>query len=273
MISGGSAANTLSTFMSFGGSGAFIGKVSDDCLGDVFRHDLKAQGVMYTTSSAPMSAQTGRSHVMITSDGERTMATQLGANEHFAPEDIDEALVAASKTIFLEGYLFDSPSAKEAFMTAAQMAQTHDTKVALTLSSVSCVNAHRDDFVKLTKSHVDILFGNEKELKALTMKDDFNEAVEAAKTLCDTLVVTRGSKGALIVQEGVHTDIIAAKVEKIEDTTGAGDSFAGGVLFGFAKGFSALESGRLGAEAAAAAATISHIGARSVNRDFSKLVP
>ena len=271
-MSGGSAANTLSGFVSFGGAGAFIGKVADDQLGEIFKHDLEAQGIAYQV--VPYSGteeETGRSMIVITPDGERSMNTYLGANGSFSPDDIDEGLIAQGSIVLLEGYLFDKPEAKAAFMKAAAAAKAAGTKVAFTLSDAKCVERHHADFVNLVDNYVDILFANEKEIKALTMKSDFNDSAAVIRGRCETVVLTRGSQGALIVAaDGSDYKIDPVKPEKLEDTTGAGDAFAAGVLYGLSEGMNPAQAGSLGARAASL--TISHIGARSPDVKFSKLL-
>jgi sugar/nucleoside kinase (ribokinase family) len=270
-MSGGSAANTLSGFASFGGKGAFIGKTAQDKFGDVFRADLAAQGIAYATPPLTLNEATGLSYILVTPDGERTMNTYLGANEHFAPADVDEKIIADSKIILLEGYLFDRPGAKAAFEKAVDIASKSGTKVAFSLSDFRCVERHHEDFTKLFNKGVDIVFANQREIKALTLKQDFEEAVNDVKQMCETIVLTRGAKGATIIHKGQSVHIPPAKVEKLVDTTGAGDAFAAGVLYGLSEGMSPEESGKLGA--AAAAKTIAHIGARSNTSRFSDLLP
>jgi sugar/nucleoside kinase (ribokinase family) len=270
-MSGGSAANTLSGFASFGGKGAFIGKTAEDKFGKIFRADLARQGLAYTTPPLKLKEATGLSYILVTPDGERTMNTYLGANEYFSPADIDEKIVAASKIILLEGYLYDRPGAKAAFEKAADVARAHGTKVAFSLSDYRCVERHHEDFVRIFNSGVDIVFANQREIRALTLKDDFNEAVEAVKQMCETIVLTRGAKGATIIHKGTPHHIPPAKAEKLVDTTGAGDAFAAGTLYGLSQGMDPAASGRLGA--AAAAKTIAHMGARSPQSRFSDLLP
>ncbi len=268
-MSGGSVANTVSGFASFGGRAAFIGKTGDDQFGTVFRHDMNAQGVRFSTSPE-RGKDTGRSYILVTPDGERTMNTHLGANEHFGPDDIDEKMIAASKIILLEGYLYDRPGAKAAFEKAVAIAKKAGTKVAFTLSDYRCVERHHDDFTRLVRDHVDILIGNQREIRAFTLQNDFEKACEAVRPLCETIVLTRGAKGARILRDGETHDIAPAPREKLVDTTGAGDAFAAGVLFGLSKNLPPQKCGELGAKAAAK--TISHIGARSPGVKFSDLL-
>lgn len=271
-MSGGSAANTLAGFASFGGSGAFIGKVADDDFGTVFRHDLQSQGLHYM--AAPYTGhkeQTGRSYIFITPDGERTMNTYLGTNTLFGPRDVDADLVRNGKILLLEGYLYDRPAAKKAFNRAADIAGKNGTKVALTLSDHGCVERHFADFTKIVTNHVDILFANEKEIKAFTLKTDFDDAARDIAGCCEAAVLTRGAKGALILAGGQAHVIPPVSPEKLVDTTGAGDAFAAGVLYGMSRDMELAACGRLGAMAASA--TIAHTGARTVDTGFSRLLP
>ncbi len=270
-MSGGSGANSLAVFSSFGGKGGFIGKVADDELGEIFTHDLKAQGVAYSTPVYEGEEQTGRSYIVVTPDRERTLNTYLGASTELNASDVDEALIGRAKILLLEGYLFDKPSSKQAFMKAAKAAQAAGTKVALTLSDRNCVARHHADFKELVANHVDILIGNEEEIKALTLKETFAEAADAAEDYCETAVLTKGKDGALIIDKGTRYEIPSVKPEKIVDTTGAGDAFAGGVLYGFSEGMSPDQAGLLGAKAASK--TISHVGARNPDVKFADLLP
>lgn len=270
-MSGGSGANSLSGFVSFGGRGAFMGKTADDQFGEIFRHDLAAQGIAFPT---PLYAdgveETGRSIIMVTPDGERTMNTYLGVNANFGPDDVDENLIVQADIILLEGYLFDKPDAKAAFMKAAAAAKAAGTKVAFTLSDAKCVERHHADFTNLIDSYVDIVFANEKEIKALTLQDDFDTAVKALAGRCETAVITRGARGALIVSDGREYKIDPVKPKQLVDTTGAGDAFAAGVLYGLSEGMNPAAAGMLGAKAASM--TIGHVGARSPDVRFADLL-
>lgn len=270
-MSGGSAANTLSGFVSFGGRGAFVGKVAADDFGAVFRHDMQSQGIHYATPPLETGNATGRSYILVTPDGERTMNTCLGANACFGPGDIDESLVADAEIVLLEGYLYDRPEAKAAFEKAVVAAKESGAKIAFTLSDSRCVERHHADFMNLVANHVDILFANRKEIMALTLKDSFEEAAESARGLCETAVLTRGAQGALILQGNRSFTIPPVPVENPVDTTGAGDAFAAGVLYGLSVGLPPQECGNLGAKAASR--TIGHIGARSPGVRFSDLLP
>jgi sugar/nucleoside kinase (ribokinase family) len=258
--SGGSAANTMAGFASFGGNGGFIGKVADDKLGQVFQDDIRSLGVKYDTQPLLVGASTGRCMVLITPDAHRTMNTFLGASVELSPIDVDKTLIYNAKITYLEGYLFDRDLAKKAFATAAEYAHEAGHRVALTLSDPFCVDRHRHDFLNLVQNHVDILFANEEEIKSLFMQESFEDAASAIGKHCEIAVLTRSEKGAVIVNRHEKVEVPAAPVEKVVDTTGAGDQFAAGFLYGFTEGMSLAECGKLGA--IAAAEVISHLGPR-----------
>lgn len=269
--SGGSIANTVACYTSFGGKGAYIGKIADDQFGKVFRHDMQSIGVAFNTAALKGKTPTARSLVMVTPDAQRTMYTYLGACAELGPDDIDEDLIKQSEIVMLEGYLFDRPQAKAAFRKAAQLAEKHGTKIALSLSDVSCVNNHRDDFMELVDNHVNILFANEKEICALYKTEDFNTALASVRGHCDIAVLTLGSKGAAVVTKNETHMVPVAPIHNVEDTTGAGDSFAAGFLYGYTHGKSLPECGFYGA--VAAAEIIQQMGPRPQKRPLSKLVP
>lgn len=258
--SGGSAANTMAGFASFGGKGGFIGKVANDKLGQTFQHDIRAQGVTFTTTPLAIGAPTGRCLILVTPDAQRTMNTFLGASVEFTEEDIDEDLIASAQVTYLEGYLFDREQAKRAFVRAADAAHDAGRRVALTLSDAFCVDRHRADFRKLVENHVDILFANESEIISLYQTKTFEEAAAAVKGKCEIAVITRSEKGALVLTKDQEIAVPAAPVAKVVDTTGAGDQFAAGFLYGFTEKMPLEKCARLGA--AAAAEVISHIGPR-----------
>ncbi|MCB1783957.1 MAG: adenosine kinase [Alphaproteobacteria bacterium] len=258
--SGGSAANTMAGFASFGGKGGFIGKVADDALGRVFTKEIRDLGIDYNTQPLLMGSATGRCMILVTPDAHRTMNTFLGASVELSPVDVDESLIYNAEITYLEGYLFDRPQAKEAFITAAQYAHEAGHRVALTLSDPFCVDRHRHDFLNLVQNHVDILFANEEEIKSLYLQDNFEDAAAAVDKHCEIAILTRSEKGAYIVSKGQHIVVPAVPVEKVVDTTGAGDQFAAGFLYGFTQGKSLEECGKLGA--IAAAEVISHLGPR-----------
>jgi sugar/nucleoside kinase (ribokinase family) len=258
--SGGSAANTIAGIASFGAKTAFIGRVAEDQFGKVFVHDIRAIGVSYETPPAKSGAPTALCLIFVTPDGERTMNTFLGASTELGPREVDEALIASAQVTYLEGYLFDKPDAKEAFRAAAAIAGKAGRKTALTLSDAFCVDRHRDDFRKLVHHGVDILFANEKEITALYEVNRFEDAVTAVRGDCEIAVLTRSALGSLIVTDRATIDIRPEPVAKVVDVTGAGDLYAAGFLYGFTRGLSLADCGRLGS--LAAAEVISHIGAR-----------
>jgi sugar/nucleoside kinase (ribokinase family) len=260
-ISGGSAANTIVGVAGFGARAAFIGRVKDDPLGNVFTHDIRAAGVSFDTAPSADGPSTGRCYVLVTPDGERTMHTFLGAAQDLHPRDIDEEAVASAAISYLEGYLWDPPHAKEAFRKAAAIAHQAKRLVALSLSDAFCVDRWRDEFQHLLRSGVvDLLFCNEAEVRSLYQTADFDTAVAALRADARHAVVTRSAAGCIVV-EGPQTAVVpACRVDRVVDTTGAGDLFAAGFLFGLCRGLGDERSARLGA--LAAAEVISHLGAR-----------
>ncbi len=259
-MSGGSAANTLSGVASFGGRAAYSGRVKDDGLGKAFAHDLNSLGVHFESVRAVEGDPTGRCMIVVTPDGERTMNTYLGASATLCADDLDLDLIARAKVTFLEGYLFDRPEAKAAFRVAAEAAHAAGRKVSLTLSDGFCVERHRDDFLELVAEGVDILFANEDEITKLYGVDSFEEGVEAVRGVCEIAAVTRGRQGSVVVTKEDLVAVEAHQVPKRVDTTGAGDLYAAGFLFGLTEGRPLHECGRLGS--IAAAAVIGHIGPR-----------
>ena len=260
-MSGGSAANTIVGLASFGSRSAFIGKVKDDSLGRAFAHDIRAAGVAYTTPPAADGPSTARCYVLVTPDGERTMNTYLGAAQALGPADIDAETVAASAVVYLEGYLWDPKSAKDAFVKAAEIAHQAERTVALTLSDAFCVDRWRAEFLHLMRSRtVDLIFANEAELHSLYQTADFNTAIAALRADIGAAVVTRSEKGCLVLSPQGTEAVQAFPVERVVDTTGAGDLFAAGFLSGLARGADDRTCGRLGA--LAAAEVIQHLGAR-----------
>ncbi len=261
--SGGSAANTIVGVASFGGRAAFVGKVKDDDLGRAFAHDIRAARVAYDTSPAKAGPSTARCYIMVTPDGERTMNTFLGAAQDLKPSDIDEAKVASAAIVYLEGYLWDPPQAKEAFLKAAAIAHKAGRKVALTLSDTFCVDRYRAEFLGLVrKGTVDIMFANERELHSLYETGDFDTAVKALRADAKLAVITRSEKGCVVVTRKTAEAVQAMPIERVVDVTGAGDLFAAGFLVGLARGKDHRTAARLGA--LAAAEVIQHIGARPV---------
>jgi sugar/nucleoside kinase (ribokinase family) len=273
-MSGGSAANTVAGIASLGGTAAFMGKVKADQLGSIFRHDLHAQKVHFATAPAPerrqdihpvsmdrrQGAPTGRCIILVTPDAQRSMNTYLGAAVEFSTEDVQADVIRDAQVTYLEGYLFDPPEAKKAFRRAAKIARETKRKLALTLSDTFCVERHRDEFLDLITNDVDILFANQNELMALYKTTDIHEAIAAVRTICPLTVTTRSEKGAIIASKTELTEVPPAPVGKVIDSTGAGDLFAAGFLFGLTHGKDMAESGRIGA--IAAAEVISHYGPR-----------
>ncbi len=261
-ISGGSAANSMAGLASFGGKSAFIGKVADDHLGEVFGHDLRAAGVTYRTPAATEQGclPTARSMILVTPDGERTMNTFLGTSTQLGIAEIDAELIRDARITYLEGYLFDPPEAREAFAEAARIAGEAGRKVSLSLSDGFCVDRHRAAFRTLIASGVDILFANEDELLSLYETEDFDQACREARKECELVAVTRGAAGSVIVTPDERIIVPAEPVSDVVDTTGAGDLYAAGFLYGFAKGHDLTRCGRLAA--LAASEIISHMGAR-----------
>jgi adenosine kinase len=259
--SGGSAANTIAGVASLGGRAAFVGKVRDDGLGTVFAHDIRALGVGFDTPHAADGPSTARCYIMVTPDGERTMNTYLGAAQNLSPADIDPKLIGEAAITYLEGYLWDPPQAKEAFRKAAKAAHDAGRMVALTLSDAFCVDRYRDEFLKLMRDRtVDLVFANEAELKSLYETADFDTGVAALKGDATLAVVTRSEKGCVVVNKDKMLAVPAAPIEQLVDTTGAGDLFAAGFLYGVASGRDHAACAKLAA--LAAAEVIQHIGAR-----------
>jgi sugar/nucleoside kinase (ribokinase family) len=259
-ISGGSAANTLVGVTSFGGSAAFVGRVADDELGAVFGHDIRAAGVEFRAKPASGGEPSGRCLIMVTPDAQRTMNTYLGASAQLGPGDVDHDLVARAQVLYLEGYLWDEPDAKEAYRLAARLAHEAGNRVAFTLSDSFCVDRHRAEFLALIESEVDVLFANEAEITSLYEVDRFDDALQRVQHQCEIAALTRSEKGAVIVtRDEVHV-VDAAPVAQVVDTTGAGDLFAAGVLYGLTHGYDLGTAARLGT--LAASEVISHLGAR-----------
>jgi sugar/nucleoside kinase (ribokinase family) len=259
--SGGSAGNTAAGVASLGGKAAFIGKVADDALGKIYRHDMTATGVHFATPPLKGGAPTARSMILITADGERTMNTYLGACQALSPADIDADVVARAAITYLEGYLWDPPEAKKAFRRAAQTAHAAGRQVSLTLSDAFCVDRYRAEFLDLLRSHtVDILLANDSELRSLYETSDLDTAVALLRRDCRLSAVTVGADGALVVTPDGVEAAPATPVETVADLTGAGDLFAAGFLYGVARKMPLRDAGRLGC--LAASEVIGHIGPR-----------
>jgi sugar/nucleoside kinase (ribokinase family) len=260
-MSGGAAANTIVGVASLGARAAYIGKVRDDQIGRLYTHDIRAAQVAFETRPASDGPATGCSYILVTPDGERTMNTYLGAAQELMPDDIDAAQVAASSIIYLEGYLWDPKSAKEAFVKASSIAHGAGRQVALTLSDSFCVDRYRDEFLDLMRrGTVDLVFANEAELHSLYQTADFDTALTQLRVDTKLGVVTRSENGCVVASKDGVTAVPAFPIQKMVDTTGAGDLFAAGFLFGLVRGAGYENAGRLGA--LAAAEVIQHIGAR-----------
>src|SRR5215469_1758697 len=258
--SGGSAGNTMAGVASLGGSGAYIGKVRDDLLGQIYRHDITAAGVSFETPAATSGPGTARCLILVTPDGQRTMNTYLGACVELGPADIDPDIVAAAQITYLEGYLFDPPQAQEAFRKSSAIAHDAGRRVALSLSDPFCVGRHRAAFRELVDGHVDILFANEAEICSLYETADFAAAAAAVRGHVAIAALTRSAAGSMILAAGAAHPVAAAPVARVVDSTGAGDLYAAGVLFGLTHGLPLPTCGAVGS--LCAAEIISHVGAR-----------
>ena len=257
--SGGSAGNTIAGLRSLGGNAAFMGKVADDAIGSAYVADMKAIGADFFGSPLMGGLSTARSMIAVTPDGERSMNTFLGASTEFAASDVDARAVAAGEWLYLEGYLFDKPAAKTAFIHASEVAKSAGRKVAITMSDVFCVDRHRESFVHLIRTHCDLVFANEAELLAIYETDDFDKAVSQIRNDSQIAAITRASKGSVIVS-GSDTWVAPVTSAHVMDATGAGDQYAAGVLYGITHGLSLQESATLGN--LCAREVISHIGPR-----------
>ena len=258
--SGGSAANSMAGVASFGGRAAFIGKVAPDQLGEVFGHDMRALGAHFDTPPLTSGEATGRCLINVTPDGERTMATFLGAANLLGPGDVDPKVIEASKITFLEGYLFTPDEARKAFAKAATIARTSNRLIALTLSASFVVDMFREVLIDFIQQQVDILFANEEEITGLFQTKDFDAAVNLARPHVKIAALTCGAQGSVVIAGGETHKVSAEPVAKVLDTTGAGDAYAGGFLYGVAHGSPYAACGRLGS--IASAEVISHYGAR-----------
>lgn len=258
--SGGSAANTIAAAAALGRKVAYIGKVRGDAFGKIYRDDMTKTGAAFPTPDASDGAETGRSMILVTPDADRTMCTYLGIATDLGPEDVDAATVADSAILYLEGYLWDKPAAKEAFRTAMRVAHENGTQVALSLSDPFCVDRHRDSFVEIIQNDVDILFANEEELLSLYQIDEFDEAASRISQDVRIAAITRSEKGAVILSGEGRAEIAAETVAELVDTTGAGDLFAAGFMSGLASGQSHEVCGQMGC--AAAGVVIQQLGPR-----------
>ncbi|SEH27687.1 adenosine kinase [Magnetospirillum fulvum] len=260
--SGGSAANTIAGIAALGGRAAYIGKVHNDQFGQVFRHDIRSAGIVFNTKDSTSGSPTARCLILVTSDAQRTMLTYLGACVELGPDDVDAEVISGAAVTYLEGYLFDRPEAKRAFQRAAEIAHESGRLVSLSLSDPFCVDRHRDAFLDLIANHVDVLFANEAELCALYRTDSFDDAVRQVRGHAQIAAVTRGPRGSVVVTADATHVVGADPVESVVDTTGAGDLYAAGFLYGFTQGLDLTTCALLGG--IAAGEVISHFGARPV---------
>ncbi len=259
-VSGGSAANTVTGAARLGAAAGYVGKVREDAAGAAFRRDIEAAGVSFPTPASRDGAATARCLIFVTPDAQRTMGTHLGACVELGPADIDPDFIARARLLYLEGYLWDPPAAKEAFRKALGIAHAAGGRVCLSLSDSFCVERHREEFRDLVANHVDVLFANEDEATALYEVDRFEDALAAARADCAVAALTRSAQGSVVAGEGAVHVIEAAPVARVVDTTGAGDLYASGFLAGLARGFALDRCGRLAA--LAAGEIIGHYGAR-----------
>ena len=268
-ISGGSAANTVAGIAALGGKSAFIGKIADDELGEIFAHDIRSMGVTFTTQPQAGINPTARSFVLVTPDAQRTMNTYLGASQALSAGDVDEILIKSSLITFLEGYLWDPEEAKQAFLAAMDIAKAAGRSVALTLSDAFCVKKYREEFLGLVENRINILFANEVEITTLYETDNFEKALKNVTEKVDLAILTRSEKGSVILSAGNRIDVSAYPTQVV-DTTGAGDSYAAGFLYALTHGYALEECGKLAARCASE--VISHIGARP-EIDLKTLLP
>ncbi len=259
--SGGSAGNTAAGVASFGGKAAYFGKVSADHLGGIFTHDIHAQGVAFDTKPLNGTPPTARSMIFVTPDGERSMNTYLGACVELGPEDVEPSKASGAKVTYFEGYLWDPPRAKEAIRMTARLAHAAGREVSMTLSDPFCVDRYRDEFLDLMRSGtVDIVFANEHELASLYQTSSFDDALAAIRADCRVAAVTRSEKGSILVRGDETAVVEAIEIDELVDTTGAGDLYAAGFLYGYTSGRSLADCGRLGS--LAAGLVIQQIGPR-----------
>ncbi len=267
--SGGSVANSLACMAQLGGKAAFIGRVRDDKLGEIFTEEISKTGTIFKTPPSSVGPSTARCLIFVTPDTQRTMCTYLGASVLLEPKDIDLSIVREAKILYLEGYLWDNPAAKNAFIKAAEIAKNSSRKVALSLSDSFCVNRHRESFIKLVEDHVDILFANEDEITTLYKTSSLDTALEKLKKKCDLAAITIGKKGSILISNGNTIDIDPYILGKAIDTTGAGDLYAGGFLKGLSDGLKPELSAKIGS--ICAGQIVTELGSRS-NTDLLKLI-
>ena len=259
IISGGSAANTAVGFQSFGGTCAFIGQIGDDKFGELFSQDLNNSGVFFQDQNLQLLEQTSKSIVLVTPDAERTMNTFLGASNKFYKNSVDQEIIINSSMIYIEGYLFDQSEAKEAIYHCCNLAKNNNKTIALSLSDLFCVDRHRKDFLNLINKYVDIIFANENEIKSLYQLDLITSMNQIKKN-ANFGAITLGEKGSIVFGNKVEYHIDPISVKEVIDTTGAGDLFASGFLYGLINQYPLEKCGYLGNKAAAE--IIKYIGAR-----------
>ncbi len=267
--SGGSVANSLACIAQLGGKAAFIGRVKNDKLGEIFKEEISTTGTIFKTPPSSFGPSTARCLIYVTPDAQRTMCTYLGASVLLEPKDLDLSSVRNAKILYLEGYLWDNSAAKNAFIKAAEIAKKAGTKVALSLSDSFCVNRHRESFLRLVEDHIDILFANEDEIKALYQCSSLNTALEKLETKCDLSAITIGEKGSILISNGTKVNVDPFIYGKAIDTTGAGDLYAGGFLKGLADGLSPETSAKIGS--ICAGQIVTQLGSRS-NIDLLNLI-
>ena len=254
--SGGSAANTLAGITQLGGKGGFIGRVNDDELGEIFTRKIRSTGTIFETPPTIKGPTTASCLILVTPDAERTMCTYLGASTFLEPKDLDLDIIKEAKVLYLEGYLFDASEAKEAFYSAANIAKVNKRKVAISLSDSFCIDRHRESFLNLLNNYANIIFGNENEIISLTQSNNLNEAIKKVKDTCETVVITLGEKGSIILSKGEEIEIKSYSLGKAIDTTGAGDLYASGFLYGYINNYSLEKCGKIGSICAAHIVTV-----------------
>jgi len=267
--SGGSVANSLACVAQLGGKAAFIGRVRNDKLGEIFTKEISTTGTIFKTPPSSVGPSTARCLIFITPDAQRTMCTYLGASVLLEPEDIDLSAVREAKILYLEGYLWDNAAAKNAFVKASDIAKNAGRNVALSLSDSFCVNRHRESFIKLVEDHIDILFANEDEITTLYKTSSLKTAIEKLKKKCELCAITIGKKGSILISNGKEINIDPFSHGKAIDTTGAGDLYAGGFLKGIAEGLEPEISAKIGS--ICAGHIVTQIGSRS-NTDLLNLI-
>ena len=260
-ISGGSSANTVVCLAELGNNVQFIGRVKNDDFGSFFSTDIKKSNTIFNTPPIEEGPSSAHSIIFITPDAQRTMCTYLGASVEFEPKDVNHSSIKNSKYLYLEGYLWDSNLAKNAFLKAAKIAKESNTKIILSLSDSFCVDRHRESFIELIKSYIDILFCNESEILSLFRENDLESCEESISSICELVIITLGSKGSLVINKDKSEKIKPLLLGKIIDTTGAGDLYAGGFIHGLIKNYSLQKCGKIGS--ICAGHIITQLGSRS----------